>query len=200
MPILRCWLLAALIVAPAASAQGLFWLVDFNDQFIGEVAGVDINRPFVAIPAPDDGEPVFVPFVANGGDPGPGYTTIYFEGISCNPPAYIQTTLNTPAQRVGVWANSSWLWATTRSGLVQISSQSHYNPDFSCTSTAPTLFFARQVVEFVPPLTFTPPVRVIRNPNALLQDRFELGNTSHWSSSAPAVAAGAAPSSARDAE
>ena len=46
-------LLVALLASPSlASAQGLFWLVDAQDQFIGEVAAVDLMNAWVAIPAP----------------------------------------------------------------------------------------------------------------------------------------------------
>lgn len=170
-------LLVALLAGPSlASAQGLFWLVDAQDQFIGEVAAVDLVHAWVAIPAPD-GEPVFTRIDSSGGS----YfqETVYFQSPDCAGPGYIQTNFNPPpAMRTGHWVGANWLWATKRTSFVNVVAQSKHDGGSGCDTFSGGL--TGREVESIGVLNFVSPYRVIRNPNTLLLDGFELGNTSHW--------------------
>jgi hypothetical protein len=172
-------LLVALLASPSlASAQGLFWLVDAQDQFIGEVAAVDLMNAWVAIPAPD-GEPVFARISAEGGS----YVqaTVYFQSADCSGPGYIQSSFGDPipALRTGYWVGTNWLWATKRVNWVNVMVQSKHDGGSSCDTFSQFGLVAREV-ESIGVINFVPPCRVIRNPNTLLLDGFELGNSSHW--------------------
>ena len=182
-------LFVALLAGPSlASAQGLFWLVDGADQFIGEVASVDLAHAWVAIPAPD-GEPVFTPF-SGGGAEQAIHVVVYFESANCTGPSYIATTYDQqPTLRTGYWVTSQWLWATKRTPAVTISALAKYEEGNFCDFLgSPTPVVGREVEDLGVRL-FTPPYRVIRNPNTLLLDGFELSNASHWSASSPTSAA-----------
>ncbi len=176
MRLAHFYLLGLLTLPGLAEPQGRFWLVDSNNQYIGEVAAVDQIRPWVAILAPG-GEPVFVPFEAAGGE---SLTAeILYESTSCTGAGYVTISSNTPALRTGYVIGGNQVWATKRTPFVQISAQSFHDNTGPCTQIPGAQFLVREV-EFVGNLTFTPPVHVIWNPNVLLLDGFELGNTSHW--------------------
>ncbi len=183
-----CFFVALLAGPSLASAQGRFWLVDAADQFIGEVASVDLAHAWVAITAPD-GEPIFTP-ISGGGAEQELHVAVYFESANCTGPGYVATTYaQQPALRTGYWVTGQWLWATKRTLSVTISAQAKYEEGNFCAFLgSPTPVVGREVEE-IGMVLFTPPYRVIRNPNTLLLDGFELGNSSHWSASTPPGAA-----------
>ena len=182
-----CFFVALLAGSSLASAQGRFWLVDAADQFIGEVASVDLAHAWVAITAPD-GEPIFTP-ISGGGAEQELHVAVYFESANCTGPGYVATTYaQQPALRTGYWVTGQWLWATKRTSAVTISAQTKHEFGNGCDAMIPTPVFCREVEE-IGMVIFTPPYRVISNPNTLLLDGFELSNTSHWSASSPPGAA-----------
>ena len=127
--------LMALAAPSFVAAQGLFWLVDFDDQFIGEVATLDPVHAWVAIDAPNV-EPVFVQVGANGFDPG-SPITLYYESASCMGTPFIETTANTPAHRTGFFLTTGFLLATKRTGIVGISAQSQMGGDLQLSGSVP---------------------------------------------------------------
>lgn len=176
MKLVRLFLLGLLALPGMAQPQGRFWLVDATAQFIGEVASVDSVYSWVALPGPG-GEPVFVPFEAAGGV---GLTAeILYESTNCSGTPYVLFGANAPAHRTGFVIEGNQLWAAKHTPTVSISAQSAYYGVGDCQSFAATLFSVHEV-ELVGNMTFTPPVRVVWNPNVLLLDGFELGNSSHW--------------------
>ena len=174
--LLRACAAGALLLPALSSAQGRFWLVDVGDQFVAEVASVEDSRVWAAIPAPG-GEPVFTPFEALGGES--LSAEILYESTTCTGTGYVIWSGNTPAMRTGYVVGGNEVWGRKRTSMVQISAQSNYTGNGNCQSNAPTMFNVGEV-EFITTLSFVAPLRVIWNPDVLLLDGFELGNSSHW--------------------
>ena len=178
--------LLAVTLPAAGRAASAYWLVDANDQFVGEV--VDMPNLFTArIRFQSGGHDFYVAETAGFWTISTPQPALRFLSAGCAGEPYFE------AEGLESYLLPYALWGTPTLDHVaipdrtlppsELATQSFRDGSGVCTNNSELISV---FPSFTAPLPGgARPFRVIPNPNQLFADAFELGNPSHWSALGP---------------
>jgi len=178
--------LVALTVPAAGGAESSYWLVDANDQFVGEV--VDLPNQFTArIRFQSGGHDFYAAAIAGFWTVSMPQPPLRFLSPGCAGDPYFE------AEGLESYLLPYALWGTPMLDHVaipdralaptELATESFSNGSGVCTTTSEMISV---YPSFTAPLPGgARPFRAVPNPNQVFADAFELGNPSHWSALGP---------------
>ncbi|MCB9377670.1 MAG: hypothetical protein H6511_02750 [Holophagales bacterium] len=181
--------MGALAVSGVGVADGDCWVVDANDQFVGECESFAPGATSTRVRFQNAGVDFYFQLDAAGG---PLFTGTYLLGYTetdCSGQPYLPYACGADPCLSPAWVAyrgflflagiADWSQAPVLRHIVALRAA-----DGSCELQTP--YDEPAYPAFTAPLpTGTEPLRMIHNPNRVFGDAFELGNPSRWSGSQP---------------